>query len=226
MITPVPFEFLGLGRRFRERIAEADDRAVATMLSIFSPLAQRAKRSAVPRPELLQGAARQWRREMPPLGLLDSKIELSRRDLHIREVRVGGGTAQATWNEATDEPVISILLVELHVAQGVCQLVVDTTALLTLHALGRWYQRSLDNSDAALRLDLARLAAAYGTILESGTATARRKFHWPGASGHWVGSITRRLSEATGRQEQILNVRTFLPGGAKEAAAAGCGVSQ
>jgi hypothetical protein len=208
----VPFEFLGLGRRFRDQIADADDNAVRTMIGVFTPLARRADRSAVPRPESLQDAVRTWRQKMPSLGLLDSKVELSRRDLTIREVRVGAGTTCATWNPAMDEPVISILMVDLHIAKGICRLMVDTVALLPLHALGRWFQRSLVNSNAALLADLAQLAAAYGKILDTNAATGDRKFHWSADSGHWAGSVINRLSEVTGRQEQVLSVRTFLPG--------------
>lgn len=222
MNVRVPFEFIGLGRRFREQITNADDHAVRTMISIFTPLARRADRSAVPRAELLQGAARQWRREMPSVGLLDSKIQLTRRDLHIRDVRVGGGTARATWNASADEPVVSILLVELHVAKGMCRLMVEVIALLSLHAIGRWHQRSRDNSEAALLADLARLAGAYGKIPRIHVATDNQKFFWPASNGQWAGSITERLSEVTGRQEQILNVRTFLPESGKDTEANGC----
>jgi hypothetical protein len=218
MITPVPFEFVGLGRRFRDRIVDADDQAVKAMISVFKPLARRAERSAVSRPELLQGAVRFWRQKMPNLGLLDSNIQLSRRDLYIREVRVGAGTACAPWNTAIEEPVISILLVELHVAKDICLLRVDTVALLPLHALGRWYQRSLANNDDALLADLAQLAGAYGKILPIDAAVDNLKFLWPTTGGQWAGSITERLSEATGREEQVLNVRTFLPRRAKNAA--------
>jgi hypothetical protein len=216
MITPVPFEFLGLGRRFRDQIVDADDRALKTMIGVFKPLARRADRSTVSRPELLQDAVRLWRQKMPSVGLLDSKIQMSRRDLHIREVRVGAGTACAPWNAATDEPVISIVLVELRVAKDVCRLMVDPVVLLPLHALARWYQRSLDNSDAALLTDLAQMASAYGEILHIHTALGNRKFLCPATSGLWAGSVTERLSEATGRQEQVLSVRTFLPGGTKD----------
>ena len=217
MITQVPSEFIGLSRRFREEIADADDHAVKTMITVFKPLARRAERSTVSRRELLQGAARVWRQKMPSVGLLDSSIQLARQDLHIREVRVGAGTACAPWNAAADEPVISILLVELRVAKGTCMLMTDTVALLPLHALGRWYQRSLANSNASLLADLAQLAGAYGQILQIHAATGGQRFYWPAASGYWAGSVVQRFSEATGRQEQVLNVRTFLPGWAKDA---------
>jgi hypothetical protein len=215
MTTPVPAEFLGLGRRFREQIADADDRAVGVTLEVFTPLAKRAERSPRPRPELLQDAARHWRQRMPVFGLIESKTQLSRRELHIREVRVGAGT----WrydprNESSNEAGVVILLVDFHVAHGICQLSADTAAILPLHALGRWYQRSLDNREAALISDLGRLAAAYGIILDKAAATRDAGFFCVAASGRWAGSVTRRFSEVTQRQERILNVRTFLAGAA------------
>lgn len=103
MNTPVPAEFLGLGRRFREQIAEADDLAARTMPRVFAPLAKRAERCSTPRPELLQDAVRHWQQAMPDTGLIDSRIELSRRELHIREVRLG-----ATRHADKDEPMIAI----------------------------------------------------------------------------------------------------------------------
>ena len=216
-VARVPFEFRGRGRCFREQIADADDLAVRTMAHVFTPLAVRADRSAIPRPELLQDAARDWRQEMPTVGLLDSNIQRSRRELHIREVRVGAGTlSHATRDKETSEPVVAILLVDLHVAPGICRLMVDTAVLLSLHALGRWYQRALDNSEVALLSDLARLAAAYGRILTIHAATGNPGFLCPATGGQWAGSITQRLSEATGRQERVLDVRTFLPEGARE----------
>jgi hypothetical protein len=212
MSTPVPAEFLGLGRRFIEQIADADDQAVGVVAEIFPPLARRADRSLRPRPELLQGAARMWRQRMPALGLLDSKTQLSRRELHIREVRVGGGTwRHDPHDERRSEAGITIFLVELRVAPAICKLTVEPAAQLPLHALGRWYQRALDNREAALVSDLGRLAAAYGKILETAAATLDPNFFCPVASGRWAGSVMRRFSEVTQRQERVLNVRTFLP---------------
>jgi hypothetical protein len=211
MSTPVPAEFLGLGRRFREQIADADDRAVGVMARIFTPLAKRAERDLRPRPEMLQDVARQWRQQLPAFGLIDSQTRLSRKELHIREVRVGAGTwCYDPKDEQSSEAGVAILFVELYVAAGVCQLMVDTAAQLPLHALGRWYQRTLDNSEAALISDLGRLAAAYGRILDETAATRDPNFFCPAASGRWAGSVTHRFSEATQRQERILNVRTFL----------------
>jgi hypothetical protein len=209
MTTPVPFEFLGLGRRFREQIAEADDLCVGTMVNIFTPLATRADRSRIPRPELLQAAKQQWR-QMPTIGLLDSQIQLLRRTLHIREVRIGAGTSCDPQNKGDPEPVIVILLVDLHVAPGRCQLMIETAALVSLHALGRWYQRSIDSSEVALNSDLIRLTEACGQILDDHAATGDPNFRCRTAYGQWAGLITRRLSEVTDRQERVLNVRTFL----------------
>ena len=205
---PVPAEFLGLGRRFGAQVADAGDQAVGVMAQIFTPLATRAERSPVPRSELLQGAARLWRLRMPAFGLFDSKTQVSRRELLIREARAGAGAHPR--DERTTEATVLILFVELHVAPGVCQLMVDAVALLPLHALGRWYQRAFNNCDAALISDLGCLAAAYGGILGEVAANRDPNFFCPVASGQWAGSVTQRFGEATQRQERILNVRTFL----------------
>jgi hypothetical protein len=208
----VSAEFLGLGRRFRERIADTDDHAVGVITEMFPPLARHIKRSAQPRPELLQGAAREWRQKMPAFGLLDSKTQLSRRELRIKEVRVGAGSWRYDPRDAQSTEVgIVILLVDFTVAPGICEWVAEPAAQLPLHALGRWYQRALDNREEALLADLGRLARAYGIILDKAASTFDPDFVCPAAGGKWVGSITRRFSEATQRQENILNVRTFLP---------------
>jgi hypothetical protein len=213
----VPREFLGLGRQFREQIADADDLAARAMIRVFKPLAARADRSAIPRPEMLQDAARIWRQSMPSMGLLDSNIQRSRRELHIREVRLGVGTFHgAAWDDGASEPVVAILLVDLLVAPGTCRLMVDAAAQFSLHALARWYQRAPDNSEAALLSDLARPAAVYGQIIGTSAMTGNHSFLCAAAGGQWAGSLTQRLSEATGRQEPVLNIRTFLPDGARQ----------
>jgi hypothetical protein len=214
MNTPLPAEFLGLGRRFREQIADADDLSVRTIGQLFAPLARRADRCAMPRPEMLQDTVRHWRRAMPGAGLIDSKIELSRRELHIREVRVG-----ATRDDVTNEPMIAILLIELDVAPGICRVTAEPAAVLSLHALGRWYQRALDTSVTALLAGLGRLASAYAGILDESGETGHPGFLCSTAGGQWAGSVTRRFSEVTGRREAVLDIRTFLPAHAMESAA-------
>jgi hypothetical protein len=71
--------------------------------------------------------------------------------------------------------------------------------------------------EVALLSDLARLAAAYGRILTIHAATGNPGFLCPAPDGQWAaGSIMQCLSEATGRQERVLDVRTFLPEGTRE----------
>jgi hypothetical protein len=142
-------------------------------------------------------------------------MQLSRKELHIREVRLGGGSWQHDpKDERRNEPGVAVLLVELHVATGTCQLMVDTAAMVPLHALGRWHQRSLDIREATLLADLGRLAADYGSILDQVAVSSDPSFFCPTSNGRWAGAVAQRLSEATGRQERVLNVRTFLPGAA------------
>lgn len=206
----VPFEYLGRGRCFREKLAVADDRATGTMISIFTSLARRADRSPIPRCELLTGAERRWLREMPAFGLLDSKIIRSGRNLQIREVRSGVGTVPVGQEGEDREAVIAIVSVELLVAKGICQLATRTTALISLHALARWYQRSFDNGETTLWSDLRSLAAKTASILESRSTLNSQRFSCRVSSGEWVGSFSERPGEITGHPEQVLNVRTFI----------------
>ena len=111
------------------------------------------------------------------------------------------------------EPGLAICLVELRVAENICRTTQDLVVLLSLHALGRWFQRSLDNSETALLTDLAALGSNYGAILADHERTRDTRFRVPAAGGAWVGEVNRRYSEATLKEERVAAVATFLPAG-------------
>ena len=83
---------------------------------------------------------------------------------------------------------------------------------MSLHALARRYQRAFDTSEAALLADLARLAGEYGKLLDDHAKhPGDTEFVVPlPTGGSWVGAVGRRFSEATGRDERIVSVSTFL----------------
>ena len=109
------------------------------------------------------------------------------------------------------EPVVAIVLVELDVAKGICRLMTQTATLISLHALGRWFQRSFDNGEIALWSDLRGLAIETGRLLESRSAADNSSVVYRAGSGQWVGTLTEHPSEATGRPEKVVSVRTFIP---------------
>jgi hypothetical protein len=153
--------------------------------------------------------------EMPTTGRLgERKIRKSRRDITISEARLcAGHFRRRAWDEGIIKPGMAIAFIELEVAEAVCSLTVDIVVLLSLHALARWFQRSLDNSQAALVTDLAALASAYGGILTDHERTLEPRFRVPVAGGAWVGEVSRRYSEATLKEERVASVATFLPAG-------------
>jgi hypothetical protein len=210
----VPPEFLGKARAFRERIVEAEPAVTAVMNKAYDPLGERARRKARPRPELIAGAARTWSQEMPTVGRLGacSIRKKSRYQVTIREVRLlSGELSRDDWADGAVDPGLSIAFLELQAGEGGCTLVTDIVVLLSLHALGRWFQRSLDDSEAALLADLAQLAAGYGSILEEHGRTLNAEFRAPVSGGVWAGEVMRWYSAATQHEERVATVATFLP---------------
>ena len=116
----------------------------------------------------------------------------------ISEARLCAGRLQRRdWGEGVSKPGLTICLMELRVAENICRTMQDLVVLLSLHALGRWFQRSLDNSETALLADLAALGASYGAMLSEHERTLDPRFRVQVAGGAWVGEVNRRYSEAT-----------------------------
>ena len=144
-------------RVFRDRALAVNKPTLDAIERIYGILAARARRSPIPRKELLQEAATAWRREIPEFGMLERKIELKRNTLKLVELRVGGGLVHYPgWLEA--EKGIGILLIELCCARRQCEMKSEIICLAGLHALARWMQRSVDQSESALLSNLAALA--------------------------------------------------------------------
>jgi len=153
----VPYEFVGRARVFRDRALAVNKPTLDAVEGIYSILAARARRSPIPRKELLQEAATAWRREIPEFGMLERKIELKRNTLRLVELRVGGGLVHYPgWAEA--EQGVGIVLIELRCARRQCEMKSEIICLAGLHALARWMQRSVDQSESALLSNLAALA--------------------------------------------------------------------
>ena len=163
----VPYEFVGRARVFRDRALIANKPTLDAIERIYGILAARARQSPIPRKELLQEAATAWRREIPGFGMLERKIELKRTSLRLVELRVGGGFVHyPEWLEA--EKGIGIVLIELCCARRQCEMKSEIICLAGLHALARWMQRSVDQSEGALLSDLAALAYQRERLLKYG----------------------------------------------------------
>jgi hypothetical protein len=165
----VPREFIGRARQFRERILAADGLVMPVLDRLYDPLAERARRNPRPRPELIAAASRAWAMQMPEFGRLgERRVRKSSRALTIAEARLSSGRLrQPTWDQGETDPGFSIAFITLELSETMCKLTAHMVAAVTLHAVGRWFQRaSSDDSETALLADFARLAAEYGRILD------------------------------------------------------------
>ncbi len=88
-MSPVPAEYVGQARVFRNRIDAADREAVHAIKAIIDPLRARFLRNPRRhRPEMLVDAARMWRAEVPETGRLACGIAMDRKALVITECRL------------------------------------------------------------------------------------------------------------------------------------------
>jgi hypothetical protein len=205
----VPFEFVGRARVFCDRALSTNEPTLEAIKRIYGILAARARRSPIPRKELLVEAATAWRREIPDFGKLDRQIEIKRNSLRLVEVRIGGGAVRYPgWVRA--EKGIGILLIQLRCAPGQCEMKSEIIGLVGLHALGRWMQRSVDETENALLRDLSALASQREQLLKHGDRLDDQSFVCYASGGAWVGQVVRMRSERTNTDTRVLGVRSFL----------------
>lgn len=207
--VPVPREFIGRARVFRDLALAANEPALDAIKRIYEPLALRARRSPIPRRELLQAAARAWRQEIPAFGMLDRTIDLKRDRLRLVELRIGGGFVRYPgWTES--EKGIGIVLINLRCAPGQCEMKSEIICLAGLHALARWMERRVGQSEGVLLSDLMALAVERNQLLKHGDCLDDQSFTCPVPGGAWVGQAVRLQSERTQAYSRVLSVRSFL----------------
>lgn len=95
--SPVPFEFTGLARLFRDRVGAEDDSIGRAVMQIMAPLTRRRARSKTFRPADLIDAERQFR-QLPSAGRLSLKIDRDKHGLRIEELRCASGRVRfCSW---------------------------------------------------------------------------------------------------------------------------------
>src|SRR6202012_181595 len=121
------------------------------------------RRNAPPRPEHLIAIEQRWR-SIPPAGCLRLTVRRDKRSMSIENTRITATTSKnIEWGDASEK---SICLIESSLALTKRQAETTTTTLaaVSLHALGRWYQRALATTDTAMLLDLALVVRAVSTL--------------------------------------------------------------
>ncbi len=201
--TPLSAEHRGMAREFRQRIANEDPPTERAMDKIYVPLRRMMLRQSVARPGVLAEAARAWCDDIPTVGRLALEVETrGKSHLVIRELRLSGATLTLSdWDDAT-EPGVAVLLVGLSINRRHLEVHHVLLAVVGIHAIGRFYQRSLDNSYEALTQALKRMASpADGVSVADGAG-----FSCSVPGGRWVGLVKRQ------GDQPVLAARTFLAG--------------
>ena len=205
----MPAEFVGKARAFRSRIADADAVAIQIIQQTTQQLIERQRRHPVPRTDTLASIARAWRVQVPAFGRASQEITLERKSLSIVEVRTCPQHYRAaTWKDDALEPGLIVVRVSLAIApHEKLSLAMHTLAAISLHGLGRRYQRGADTSDAAIIADIRALAAAHERLVKLPEDT-RFDVALPG--GRWLGTVLDVRAAASGGVDRILSGRTFV----------------
>jgi hypothetical protein len=129
------------------------------------------------------------------------RIARPRTEVAISEIRVTTSwITDRTWG-ATPERERGIALGELIFAVPGKQLIRCWTPRvnISLHALGRWFERSGEREHTALIRDLAMLAQA---------DEKAERVETPG--GFWLGQVIDAMDDGAGKGVKMRNVRTWI----------------
>jgi hypothetical protein len=160
----VPAEFVGKARVFRDRMIAATTGVGMQMNAISQySFGLYKRRNAAPRPEHLIAIEQQWR-SISPGGCLRLTVRRDRRSMSIADTRITATTSKnIEWGDASEK---SICLIEssLALTKRHAETMTTTLAAVSLHALGRWYQRAFTTNDTAMMLDLALVVKTVPTL--------------------------------------------------------------
>jgi len=121
--------------------------------------------------------------------------------MFIRDTRIVATVSSSSEWGGASEKSISLVESSLALTKRHAETAATMLAAVSLHALGRWYQRALVTDDVTLTLDLALLVAAVsGSIAQASDIEIRSD-----NGGCWRGSIVEKLDGG-----RLVNIRTFV----------------
>jgi hypothetical protein len=201
----VPAQFLGMARDLRNAVAAIDGTAYRAAWRIATDLRDRLSRRRRLRPEHPAEAARQWRAQMPATGRLWLDIRTTSDSIAVDEIRlIGDRFRQPGWR--TPEDSLLLGLVRLRATSRPCagEMCLMPLGLVSLHALGRRYQRGFDNSTAAVMSDILAIATQ-----STGLDAAGQEVRIGVPDGAWCGQMVMAGHGENGRPFLISAIRTF-----------------
>lgn len=198
-MTRLPAEYRGLARLFRDRVVTVDRAVGRAVDSVVAPLQARLRTHRALRADQAWAACYEWRRRVPcAYRLGEIEMERGTKRLTIRETRISAQRMIVPgWDG--DEIGVGIVTLGVDVANGVARPVIQSRAVVSLHALGRRIERGDNGDDAAVIADLARLVGAEGL--------------GGGRIGNWLGRDA--TVKTRGAEAEILNVRTWVADGVR-----------
>ena len=202
MVDQVPREFVGQAREFFRQLAADDVVAQRETRRITTSLGPVIRAGGTLRPQQLARASIAWTEKIPVTGRLRLEIDLKKKSLHIRELRaIAAETIFDGWAENETEPGIALAARKMEVIPDHFGYDPILLAGISLHALGRWFQRSFHPTRAALLTDLQALAMG-ATDTRLGTPG---EFEVAAGDGKWAGVVMKNRDGS-----HVLATRSFL----------------
>jgi hypothetical protein len=202
--SKVPAEYRGLARLFRDEVKAVDVRLDRTLVTIAAPLNARLRRHPRLRHEQIAIAVKLYGRDVPAAFRLgEVEVHPDRDAFEITETRLTATWMNATaWrdDDATEQGIaVARFALAMRPRRGMAQ-VWTPVALISAHAIGRWFSRTGLRDHAALVRDLAVLALAADDG-DDRVATP--------VGGCWLGAVEtmRGAGKVTARAR---NVRTWV----------------
>jgi hypothetical protein len=154
-------EHRGLARRFRDEVRSVDLVFDRTVAAICRPLRARLQRHPRLRHELVAQAVRLYHSTTPArFRIGEVAVTPDRDQFAIKETRITSTWLRcASWEDDEPEPGVAVIRFSLKLEGGRLKDRWDPAALISLHALSRWHERSGHRDHAILVRDLSLLAS-------------------------------------------------------------------
>jgi hypothetical protein len=158
----VPAEYRGLARLFHDEVKRVDVRLDRAVAAIAAPLRARLRRHPRLRDEQVAIATKLYARDVPAAFRLgEIEVTPDRDAFEIAELRVTATWINATaWDSDAHEPGVAIARYAMALDHGRLAMRWTPRAIVSMHAIGRWHERSGLRDHAMLLRDLSVLAAA------------------------------------------------------------------
>jgi hypothetical protein len=201
MRTRVSAEYVGKARAFRASMVAAATGVGPAMRAICRQSFELYRQRNSPlRPEQIISIEKQWR-SIPAGGCLRLNIHRDKRSITIEDTRIAATTSNSSeWGDASET---SICLVEnsLELTKRRAESGATILAALSLHALGRWFQRARVTDPTSMMRDLTLVVNAVPDLVEKDDEVLVPSIN----GGSWRGAIAY-----TRKGQRVVNIRTFV----------------